>query len=402
MTGLPLDGCRVLDFSWVWAGPLLGAILADMGAEVIKVESRKRLDAMRMTADNVERDPEKDPMFHSVNRGKLGVTVNITHPRGADLVKRLAAVSDVVVENFSAGVMERRGLGQEQLRAINPRLIVISLSGAGQNGPLRDLVSYAPSLAAVGGLESLVGYPGERVLGQQLGVADPNASLHGAVAVLAALYHRERTGEGQYIDLSQLEALVSTLGEAILEYTMAGNVLETTGNHHPTMAPHGNYRCAGPDAWVSIAVDSEGEWRRFCVAIGSPPWTEDERFRDKFQRLRHQAALDARVSEWTATRSHREAAEILQGAGVAAAPLLDIEERFGDPHFAAREAYVQVQRQGFEPMWITGSAWKLSQTPVTPRGPAPLLGEHNDDVFGRLLGLSKEEIARLAADGAIS
>jgi benzylsuccinate CoA-transferase BbsF subunit len=275
MAVYPLQGYRVVDFSWVWAGPLLGMLLADMGAEVIKVETNKRLDSARLTPGRSTVGPETDFVFHSMNRNKLGVTVNMSNPRGAELIRELIKISDVAVENFSPKGLRNLGLAYDELSRINPKLVMISLPAAGQYGPLSNIVTYAPSLGALCGYSSLIGYPGERVLGEQTPYLDVNSAIHGAFAVMAALYYREGTGKGQYIDMAQIEVGASTIGEAFMEYFMNGRVMGTTGNRSLVMAPHNNYPCSGEGRWVSIAVKTEDEWLGFCNAIGNPPWTEE-------------------------------------------------------------------------------------------------------------------------------
>ena len=401
MANYPLDGYRVIDFSWVWAGPLLGMVLADMGAEVIKVETKKRLDSARLTPGRSTVGPETDFVFHSMNRNKLGITVDMSDPRGAALIRELVEISDVAVENFSPKGLRNLGLEYASLREVNPKLVMISLPAAGQYGPLSDIVTYAPSLGALCGYSSLIGYPGERVLGEQTPYLDVNSAIHGAFAVLAALYYRERTGKGQYIDMAQIEVGASTIGEAFMEYFMNGRVMGTMGNRNPAMAPHNNYPCKGDDKWISIAVKTDEEWRSFCDAIGSPPWAEGVRFGDGSNRLRNQDELDRLVSGWTVELTYYEVMDILQKAGVAAAPCLDLSERFSDPHFEERETHLQVEHPATGSDIIAGVPFKLSETPGTVRQPAPLLGEHNEYVFEKLLGKSREEIAQLIEDKVI-
>ncbi len=401
MANYPLDSYRVVDFSWVWAGPLLGMILADMGAEVIKVETNKRLDSARLTPGRTTVGPETDFVFHSMNRNKLGITVDMSDPRGAALIRGLVEISDVAVENFSPKGLRNLGLEYASLREVNPRLVMISLPAAGQYGPLSDIVTYAPSLGALCGYSSLIGYPGERVLGEQTPYLDVNSAIHGAFAVLAALYYRERTGKGQYIDMAQIEVGASAIGEAFMEYFMNGRVMGTRGNRHPAMAPHNNYPCKGDDKWISIAVKTDEEWRSFCDAIGSPPWAEDVRFGDGSNRLRNQEELDRLVSGWTVELTYYEAMDILQKAGVAAAPCLDLSERFSDPHFEERQTHLQVEHPATGDDIIAGIPFKLSETPCEVRRPAPLLGQHNEYVFGELLGKTREEIAQLIEDKVI-
>ena len=401
MADYPLSGYRVVDFSWVWAGPLLGELLADMGAEVIKVETNKRLDSARLTPGRSTVGPETDFVFHSINRNKLGITVDMTDPKGAKLIRELISISDVALDNFSPMGLKKLNLEYTELSQANPQLVMISLPAAGQYGPLSNIVTYAPSLGALCGYSSLIGYPGERVLGEQTPYLDVTSSIHGAFAVLSALYYRERTGKGQYIDMAQIEVGASVIGEAFMEYFMTGRVLGTMGNRSPTMAPHNNYPCLGEDRWVSIAVDTEEEWRSFCAAIGNPPWVKQKRFNDKFNRQRNLEELDRLVSAWTINLSNYEVMDILQKAGVAAAPCLDLTERFSDPHFAARGTHLQVEHPATGVDIIAGIPFKLSGTPGEVRRHAPLLGEHNDYVFRELLGRTESEIAQLIEEKVI-
>ena len=252
--GGPLAGYRVLDFGWVLAGAVPGMILSDMGAEVIKVETRQRMDYMRLGRPIIgdRPDPEQNPMFHNVNRGKRSVTLNTTRPAAVELARQLAAKCDVVIENFSPGVMERIGLGYETLSDENPRLVMASITSNGQTGPLRDLRAYAPSIGALSGLDSTMGYePPEGAPGRPLGLkhayADLCGALHAVFAITSALHQRRRTGQGQYIDVSMLRATVSTMGTGLMEYELTGRVPQPRGNYDPVMAPYGNYPCQGDD-----------------------------------------------------------------------------------------------------------------------------------------------------------
>lgn len=401
MANYPLSGYRVVDFSWVWAGPLLGELLADMGAEVIKVETNKRLDSARLTPGRSTVGPETDFVFHSINRNKLGITVDMTDPRGAKLIRELISISDVALDNFSPMGLKKLNLQYEELSQANPQLVMISLPAAGQHGPLSNIVTYAPSLGALCGYSSIIGYPGERVLGEQTPYLDVTSSIHGAFAVLSALYYRERTGKGQYIDMAQIEVGASVIGEAFMEYFMNGRVLGTMGNRSPTMAPHNNYPCLGEDRWVSIAVDTEEEWRSFCAALGNPPWVRQKRFSDKFNRQRNLEELDRLVSAWTINLSNYEVMDILQKADVAAAPCLDLTERFSDPHYAVRGTHLQVEHPATGVDIIAGIPFKLSGTPGEVRRPAPMLGQHNNYVFRELLGKPESEIAQLVEEKVI-
>jgi benzylsuccinate CoA-transferase BbsF subunit len=408
-----LAGYRVLDFGTAFASPMAAHLLADMGAEVIKIESQTRLDGLRLGRPIVGEDiaggdrgewPEYQPVFHGLNRSKLGVTVNIKHPEGVELLKRLVRVCDVVVNNFSPGVMDRAGLGYDALRAEKPDLIYASLPAAGESGPLRDIVTYAPVIAALAGISGLVGYSGRRedfVGTLQVAFCDAVGALHAVVAILAALRHRKATGEGQAIEVAQWEAAASMLGEGLLDYVMNGRVLSPAGNSHPTMVPHDNYRCAGEDAWVAIAVRSADEWRAFCRATDHPEWADDARFADAYRRRQHRSELDSLITTWTSQRTPYEAMETLQAAGVAAMPVMNLEDQFRDPHLREREIHLESEHPKVGLEFLHGIPWRLSGTPGRIRRPAPLLGEHNHYVFGELLGLPEAEIQRLVEAGAI-
>lgn len=393
----PLQRVRVLDFGWVLAGAIPGMILADMGAQVLKVETRQRLDYMRQGRPLVgdERDPELNPMFHNVNRSKLSITLNTTKPEAIDLARRLAGHCDVVIENFSPSVMDRLGLGYADLRQHKPDIIMASISSNGQTGPLRDLRAYAPSIGALAGLDSTLGYEGERPLGLKHAYADICGALHAVFAISAALLNRRRTGQGRYIDLSMLRATVATQGFGVVEHAMTGRVLEPKGNYDPVMAPYSNYPCQGDDKWVSMAVRTEAEWQGLVQAMGNPNWTQDENFISKFQRLKHRKSLDQNIAAWTARRTPEDATQTLQSHGVAAAPVMDAEERLADPHFRERGLYQEIEHPSLGQEPIFNLMWKLSRTPPSIRRHAPLLGEHNQQVFGDILGISPEEIHRL-------
>lgn len=402
MANYPLEGYRVVDFSWVWAGPLLGMILADMGAEVIKVETNKRLDSARLTPGRSTVGPETDFVFHSMNRNKLGITVDMSDPRGWEIIRDLISISDVAVDNFSPKGLRGLNLEYRKLSEINPGLVMISLPAAGQTGPLSDIVTYAPSLGALCGYSSLIGYAGERVLGEQTPYLDVNSSIHGAFAVMAALYYREQTGKGQYIDMAQIEVGASVIGEAFMEYFMNGRVEGTRGNRAPGMVPHNNYPCLGDGKWVAIAVKTDEEWDSLCGAIGAPEWTRDARFSDRYNRLGNQDELDCLVAAWTLERSDYEVMDTLQQAGVAATPCLDLMERFSDPHFEAREVHLQIEHPATGMDIIAGVPFKLSETPCDVRRHAPLLGQHNEYVLCDLLGRPKEEIAKLIEENVVN
>ena len=404
----PLDGYRVLDFGWVLAGAVPGMILADMGAEVIKVETRQRMDYMRLGRPIIgdHPDPEQNPMFHNVNRGKRSITLNTTRPEAVDLARRLASQCDVVIENFSPGVMQRLGLDYETLSRDNPRLVMASITSNGQTGPLRDLRAYAPSIGALSGLDSTMGYEasggeGGRPLGLKHAYADLCGALHAVFGITSALHQRTRTGRGQYIDVSMLRATVATMGAGLMEYELTGRVPQPRGNYDPVMAPYGNYPCQGDDEWVSVAVRTEEEWRGLVNAMGSPAWADEPIFASRYSRLNHRRELDARLSEWTKAQTAWDAAELLQANGVAAFPVLDAEGRLFNSHFQERGLYSEIEHPALGAEPVFNLMWQLSRTPPRIQRHAPLLGEHNSEVFCGLLGMQEAEVSRLQEEQVI-
>lgn len=399
MQDLPFERIRVLDFGWVWAGAVLGHVLADMGAEVIKVESRRRLDPARQGRPIIgdTPDPEQNPLYHNANRGKMCVTVDISNPVSRPILLELVRLSDIVVENMSPHAMAAAGLNYARLREVNPQVIMVSCPLAGQYGPFSELRGYGNAAGALVGLDSLGADPdADEFSGFNHVQGDPSSSQFGVIGALAAYHHRLRTGEGQHIDLSMWEAVATMMGEATMDYGMNGRIAKPQGNRHAVLAPHGIYPCQGEDKWVSIAVKTEEEWESLRTVLGRPSWSDDERFADAYQRRIHRKELDQHLTEWTSQRDAYEAMETLQQAGVAAMPCLNQEGRYFDPHLQARECYVDVDHPvlGTEPLY--GIPHKFSETPGRIQRRAPLMGEHNDYVFGELLGMSAEERASLA------
>ncbi len=400
MSKLPLEGIRIADATNSWAGPYATGLMASFGAEVIKIETIQRLEPWRTTGTRME-EPlrwEKSPSWNAVNAGKLGITLDLTRPEGAEVFKKLVKISDIVAENFTPRVMANFGLDYSVLKQVNPGIIMVSLPAHGATGPWRDYPGYAMSIEEMAGICQLTGYPDGPPMSTNWGFSDPVGGVNGMVAIMFALLHRQTTGEGQYIDLSQIETETCLIGEAIIDYTMNGRVQTRLGNHHPFMAPHGFYRSKGNDLWVGIAISSDEEWKRFVEAIGNPPWTKEEKFADSLSRWKNQTELDKLIEEWTVLHSPYETMDILQKAGVAAGAVITSAELLTDPHLKARGIYHEVDRSviGKHPYPIASAPQRLSKSPVTIRRPAPLLGEHNDYVLGELLGISKEEIKSLA------
>lgn len=397
MSRPPLDGIRVADFCWAWAGPYGALQLAHLGAEVIRIESTTRTCPSRHIppwAEN-ERGVNRAGYFNQYNQGKRSLTLDLKKPEGIAIAKKLVAKSDIVMENFAAGVMDKMGLGYAVLRATKPDIIMASLSGYGATGPEKDYVSYGPPQVALSGMSSLTGYQGGPPLQAGFSYGDPNGGVHGTFAVLCALLHRARTGEGQYIDLSQREACAMLLPEALMEFVMNGTQPPRNGNRDPYMAPHGVFRCRGADRWVSIAVESDEEWQRMCAAMGQAALAADARFATLAARKEHEDDLEHLVTAWTQERSADEVTRCLQQVGVAAYPSLDGKDLLANPHVAARGFFVELEHPEVGKRRHLGISWKMSRTPCEVHRPAPCLGQDTDYVLGEILGLSGDEISSL-------
>ncbi len=403
MSAKPLAGVRVADFTWVWAGPFATEQLAHLGAEVIRIEARDRPCVTRLLPPFADFQPgaNRSGYFNQYNQGKRSITLNLKHPRGIEVAKRLITKSDVVAENFANGVMDRMGLGYEEVRRLRPDVIMVSISGYGRSGPERDFVSYGPATVPLAGFSAVTGYKGGPPMHVGISYGDPTAGLHGAIAVLAALCHRRRTGEGQFIDVSLWEAAASLLPEALLDREMNGIEPPRDGNRHPRMAPHGVFRSAGQDRWVSIAVGDEEEWRALCTAVGRPEIASDRRFATLAARKQNEDELEQIVEAWTRERSPEESTRALQAAGVAAFPTMTNQDLVEDPHLESRGFFVDLPHPEVGVRHHAGIPWKLSRTPCAVEAPAPCLGADNDPVLREVLGYSAAEVEALAAAGAL-
>jgi crotonobetainyl-CoA:carnitine CoA-transferase CaiB-like acyl-CoA transferase len=397
MSKPPLAGIRVADFCWAWAGPYGALYLAHLGAEVIRIESNTRMCPTRHIPPwpNNERGINRSGYFNQYNQGKRSLTLDLKKPEGLTLAKKLVAKSDIVIENFAAGIMDKMGLGYNVLRTVKPDIIMISLSGYGATGPEKGYVSYGPPQVALSGMSSLTGYRGGDPGQAGFSYGDPNGGIHGTFSVMCALLHRARTGEGQYIDLSQREACAMLLPEGLMEYAMNGTQPERNGSRDPYMAPHGVFRCKGNDRWVSLAVRDEGEWQRFCVTIGQPGLATDVRFKTLAGRKENEDALEQIVNAWTQERSAEEATQRLQQAGIPSYPSLDGKDMLANPHVAARGYFVELEHPEVGKRRHLGIPWKMSHTPCEIQRPAPCMGQDTDYVLKQVIGLGQDEIAAL-------
>lgn len=400
---LPLEGVRISDFTWAWAGPYATELLAFLGAEVIKIESARRPDHARirsLTLGLSTKHLDNSPVFNDLNLNKMSLALDLTQPKAIDIARKLVAVSDVVTENYRPGVMDKLGLGYDVLRKIKPDIVMLSSSALGAEGPESGYAGFAPTFAALGGAAHLTGYPDKRPV-PLMGSSDLRSASTSAFAILVALYHRARTGEGQYIDLSSTETIAINISDAIIDYMMNGRVAVRKGNRDESMAPHNVYPCKN-NRWISIVIATEDEWHSLCKALGNPAWAEDERFSDAHCRWLNQDELDNLIGEWTVNYTHYEAMELLQKAGIAAVATLQGVELYSDPHLKERNVSVEVVHPNIGRRVALGPPWKFSATPARAKHCGPLLGEHTEYVLGGLLGLSKTEIEDLKEEGVLS
>jgi benzylsuccinate CoA-transferase BbsF subunit len=397
---LPLAGVRVANFGWVWAGPVTGQTLGFLGAEVYKIESYARVDMTRTLPPFAggERDPNRSLSNNACWAGNGSVSLNLKTAEARQLALDLVAQCDVVIENFGPGVMDRLGLGYEELRRVKPDIIMFSMPAAGLWGPLKDVRTYGLSLTSTTGLDSLVGYADGDLVPVENAYSDPYNGIFGAFAIEVALAHRKRTGEGQQIDFSQQEAVMQMVGPAFMDYSLNGRIAGPLGNAHPlaAAAPHGVFPCAGDDRWISLAVQTDAEWRALVEAMGNPAWAEDTELVTLAGRIERRVSVNRHLAEWTAGFEDRALSARLQAAGVAAAPVLDVGDLLADPHYRARDTFIEVEHPLGYRETIYGAYVKLSRTPAVVR-PGPWIGQDNEHVFKDILGLDDARFEELVA-----
>ena len=416
MSRPPLENIRVLDLSRVFAMPFAGANLADLGAEVIKIDTCQA-QFMETTRTITGPFPDNQPgdlwweqggTFQTLNRGKRSLTLDLRSEEAQSILKELVSISDIVLENFTPRVMARFGLDYASLRAVKPDLIMVSNTGYGHSGPWSNFGAMASALEPTHGTGAFMGYlddDGRGTLGpgsipNKVGnsYTDFLATWTALLSIMAALLNRAATGRGTWIDLAMYQAGASFVGEGLLAYSLNGERTRRIGNRHPSMAPHGCYPCRGNDQWVTIAVRDDTDWAEFCGAIDSNDLADDGRFATVSQRLAHQDELDGIVSGWTRTRSSYEVMETLQATGIPAGPMLTAGQVLSDPQFRQRGFFEKVEHPpetGLGSKEYIGRGWKFSKSETRIAGPAPLLGEANDYALRELLGLSQPTITAL-------
>lgn len=415
----PLAGVRVADFCWMGVGAVATRMLADFGAEVIKIEDRTRLDMPRRLPfykndartygdEDPNPDPDKGGLFNNYSRNKLGVTINMRLARGRELADRLIASSTVVTENFAPGVMERWGLTYERLQELTPDVIYARMSGYGHSGPHAEYRSYGPVIQAVSGLTFVSGLPDREPSGWGLSYMDNQAAYYNSAAILAALLHRQTTGMGTEIDVSAVEVGINLLGPHLLDVAVNNRPTRRpgfpTGNRleHPQAAPHGVYPCAGEDRWVAIACFDDADWSCLVRVLGEPDWADRPHLAT--QSLRHQAQdeIDKHLADWTRTRSPHAVMHQLQEAGVAAGAVQDAEDlNEHDPQLAYRKTFFELDHPVIGPARFEGSPVLFSGFEQDNWRSAPLLGEDNRHVCTQILGMTDAEVDDLADEGVI-
>ena len=390
-----LSGLRVLDFTRVLAGPYGTRILADFGAEVIKVQSKK-------TSNGAESNTSM--YFSAWNRNKRSITLDMSKPEARDLALRLTEISDIVIENFSPRVMLNWGLDYKSIKEVKPDLIMISMSGMGQTGPWKDFVAFGPTIQSLSGLTHLSSFSQDSPVGLGYSYADHIAGLYAVFAALAALEYRDKTGRGQYIDLSEYEAICTLIGPALLDASINSREVLPYGNRSDYMpaAPYGCYKCLGNDRWCVIAVFDEREWAALCKALGQSALISEERYSSTLKRMEHAEELDEVIEQWTSKHSAEQAVCLLQEVGVSAGVVQNAEDVANDPQLAARDFFVQVDHPTFGSTISDGSPIKFGRNFKSEWKGAPLRGEANQYVFKELIGLTELELSAYIKQGIIS
>ncbi len=401
----PLSHIRVLDLSRVLAGPWAGQVLADLGAEVIKVERPDGGDDTRawgppFLADNSGQLTADAAYFLSTNRGKKSVTIDFTRPAGRELVCRLAERSDILLENFKVGGLAKYGLDYASLKKINPRLIYCSITGFGQTGPYRERAGYDFLIQGMGGLMSITGQPDGEPMKVGVAIIDVMTGMYASTSVLAALAHRDRTGEGQHIDLSLLDVQVATLANQAMNYLISSSIPQRLGNAHPNIVPY--QALATSDGHIILTVGNDGQFQKLCRTAGCTELAEDPRFASNASRVVNRKALIPLLEEALQKRSSKEWVSLMEATGVPCGPINNIAEVFADPQVNSRQMRIELDHRNAGRVPLVGSPMKFSQTPVAYSQAPPTLGEHNAEVLGQVLGLSAQQCLDLSAAGIVS
>ena len=410
---MPLRNYRVLDLSRIWAGPYCTKLFADMGAEIIKMESLSVYDSHRgpvSPARGIAAYPDGEPgeepwnrngWFNCLHMSKYGVTLELTKDEGRRVFEKLVSVSDVVIENFRQGSLERLGYTYEELRNHRPDLIYVSMPAFGNTGPWKGYLGYGIGQEQLSGMAHMTGYRGEGPMKSGINHGDPITGSPAAGVLMAALRHRRKTGKGMFIDVSQQESSVALMGPEVLAYQMTGQEPERQGNRSGWYAPANSYPCAGEDRWVTITTTNEEQWQNLAKVMGTSGVVGDSRFANLAQRRENHDELDRIISEWTIGQEVYAVTQKLQEAGVPAGPVLRGPDLLEDPHYKDRGTFVTINHSQVGPKQYPGIPWRMSATPGQVRWPSPTLGQHNREVYSELLGLTGIEIDQLDETGII-
>ena len=398
-----LAGFRCIDFSWVFAGPYCGQLLGDLGMEMIKIESRKRMDVVRNYPPfaHDDRRLNSSGYWNTHNRSKYSVNLDMKSEKAHELIIRLIAMSDLVLENFSARGMKAIGFDYERLREINPRIVYCSMAGFGHRGPYKNYVAYGPMQESQAGIVNLTGWPDGQPSRVGTSYPDAAAGVSAAFMIVAALRHARRTGQGQWIDLGQTLTAAALTGTAVIEYTVNGEIQQRNGDYHRYFAPHNIYQCSGDDQWCAISVENEEEFVSLATTIGQPELLHDARFATNAARLQNRQELDELINKWTTQFDHYEVMRTLQAAGVAAGAVLSTGEFVENEHIKARGFMQSFDHPVVGEKLYPGVPFKMSQTPGYIHRPAPGLGADTEHIFKNLLGMNDEQIKQLDDEGIL-
>lgn len=398
---MPLEGIRVADFSWVGAGPITTRILGEYGAEIIKIETKSKPEILRMTGPYKDGIPgvERSGYFSNRNPNKKSISLNMKSPQARDVAARLIEKSDLVINNFRPGVMEKWRLGYEDVKLIKPDIIFVTMSMQGSTGPHSSYMGFGATLNALVGFNHLSGFPNQEPFGTGTNYSDHVAvPTHTVFAILAAFRHRRKTGQGQFIEVPQSEAAICMKPIAVMDYAVNGREQMRMGNRHPDAAPHGVYRTRGEKRWIGIAVYNDGEWEALKKVLGSPEWADDPKFSSKKGRLANQDQLDELIENWTAEQNGKELMEKLVAGGVRAGMVLDAKDILEDPQMRARGHWVYLDHPEIGVSAYSGSPVHMSKTPAQFKTAAPLLGQHTEEVMKEILNMSDQEFKKLEAE----
>ncbi|HYK63842.1 MAG TPA: CoA transferase [Patescibacteria group bacterium] len=400
---LPLKDVKICDFMWVMAGPASTRILADYGATVVRIESPTRVDTARTLSPYLgdKLGPDTSGLFANCNAGKLGISLDLANPASREVVHDLVRWADVVTESFSPKAMRAWGFDYESLRRVKPDLIMLSSCLMGQTGPLAKIAGFGNMAAAIVGFHNLTGWPDRAPAGVFGAYTDYVSPRFTAMAILAALDYRRRTGEGQYIDQSQAECSIHFLGPAILDYTANGRVDGRVGNLDPAFAPHGVYPAAGDDEWVAIVCRNDDDWRNLCAAMENETLAHDSRYASAAGRLEHRDAIDSTIAQWTRRFERTSIESRLQARGVPAHSVQNSSDAYRDPQLAHRGHFVALDHPSLGKFTVEGPRAKLSRTPAAVRHTAPSLGRDNQYVLETILGYDETRISEVVASGAL-